>query len=317
MNKTIFYLCFILSFSAFSQSNLWTDKPMSDIPQDDLINYTTQVSDFNIYQLDEVVFINELQNAPLRSASTSSDVILELPYGENKFEVFEMFKVQTLSPQLASSYPSIQSYVGQGRGQNPDRVRITITPIGVYAKIYSNKGSVYINPMTKNGTFYKVFNSVDAEFAQMQCDFETQLGDQAQASTTAMSTSSIVDDSTLRTFRLAVATTAEYSQFHINEAGLNNGTDAQKKAAVLAAIAVSVDRVNGIMENDLAVTLQLIPNNDNIIFLDPATDPYSDVSTNPTTGTYLNQNITFLPGAVGNANFDIGHVLTTIGGGVA
>jgi len=292
---------------------------MQDIPQDDLIDYKTQVSNFNIYQLDEVVFINELQNAPLRSESTSSDVIIDLPYGKNKFEVFEMFKVQTLSPQLASSYPSIQSYVGQGRGQNPDRVRITITPMGVYAKIYSNKGSVYINPMTKNGTYYKVFNIENAIFPEMQCDFEEQVENQVQSNSSAMDSAAnlIVDDSTLRTFRLAVATTAEYSQFHINQAGLNNGTDAQKKAAVLAAIVVSVDRVNGIIENDLSTTLQLIPNNDTVIFLDPATDPYTDASANPSNGTLLNQNNGFLPGALGVSNFDIGHVLTTLGGGVA
>ena len=61
-----------------------------------------------------------------------------------------MFQVQTLAPELATNYPSIKSYVGKHRGSNADRIRLTVTPHGIYAKIFSSDGSIYINPMTKN-----------------------------------------------------------------------------------------------------------------------------------------------------------------------
>jgi hypothetical protein len=72
-------------------------------------------------------------------------------------------------------------------------------------------------------------------------------------------------------------------------------------------------RVNGVFEKDLALHLNMI-NNSNIIFYDPATDPYSDAtgmsSWNGELQNTLNTVIT-------NANYDIGHVFSTGGGGIA
>ncbi|RUM85066.1 MAG: hypothetical protein DSZ18_00140, partial [Candidatus Thioglobus sp.] len=56
----------------------------------------------------------------------------------------------------------------------------------------------------------------------------------------------------------------------------SNATDAQKKQAVLDALVVIVNRVNEVYEVDLAITFQLIPNNTAIIYLDGATDPYTN-----------------------------------------
>lgn len=316
MKKFIFALCILMPLISISQDNFWSGKTINDILEEDLINSETQVAKYNIYQLDEAQIKSALLDAPLRSESNSSTILLEMPYGDNKFGVFEFFEVQTLSPQLASDYPSIKSYVGKSRGQNSDRLRMTITPMGVYTKIFSNNGSIYINPMTKNGSFYKVFNLADAVFPEVKCYFNEDL--ETQATTAAMSSSAnLVNDSTLRTLRLAVATTAEYAQYHVNEAGLGGASEAQKKAAVLGAITQTVDRVNGILENDLAANLQLIPNNDSIIFLDTATDPFTDASNNPTTADLATENNAYLPTVIGNGNYDIGHVLSTIGGGVA
>jgi len=316
MKKFTFTICILMALHSFSQDNFWNIKNINNVPEGELIASDTQVAKYSVYQLDEAQIKVALLNAPLRSESNSSNILLRMPYGDNNFGVFEFFEVQTLSPELASNYPSIKSYVGKSRGQNSDRLRMTITPMGVYAKIFSNHGSIYINPMTKNGSLYKVFNLEDAVFPDIVCNFDEDI--ENQATNAVMSSSlNLVDDSTMRTLRLAVATTAEYAQYHVNEAGLGGASEAQKKAAVLGAVTQTVDRVNGILENDLATTLQLIPNSDSIIFLDPATDPFTDASNDPTTGDLATENNAYLPAAIGNANFDIGHVLTTIGGGIA
>ena len=57
----------------------------------------------------------------------------------------------------------------------------------------------------------------------------------------------------------------------------------------------------------------LVANNNNLIFLDGLTDPY----TNNNGGTMLSQNITTCNLIIGSANYDIGHVFSTGGGGVA
>ena len=66
----------------------------------------------------------------------------------------------------------------------------------------------------------------------------------------------------LRTYRLALACTGEYAQFH-------GGTVAN----VLSAMNTSMARVNGIYERDACLTMQIIANNDDIIYLNGNNDP--------------------------------------------
>lgn len=309
MNKIIFFLSVLVSVSAFSQDNFWTERDIQNIPQEDIINYETQVSNFSIYQLDDVLLKNTLQNAPLRFEQTNSDVIIEIPYSKGKFGFFEIFETQTLHPELAVKYPRIKSFVGKSRNDNGDRLRLTLTPQGIYGKIFSAQGSVYINPHTQNGKYFKVFYMEDASFPPLVCDFEDQLEEQAEQ---ASSSDNFVDDSTFRLYRFAGSASGEYSTFHVNQAGLSNGTITEKKAAVLAAMTVSLDRVIGITENELSTSFQFIPQTDTYIYLNPATDPFTN-QTN--TGITAQQNQTLLASI--SSSYDIGHVFSTAPGGVA
>jgi hypothetical protein len=100
----------------------------------------------------------------------------------------------------------------------------------------------------------------------------------------------------LRTYRLAVAATGEYTAFF-------GGT----VAGGLAAIVTSVNRITGVYESDLSVRLQLIANNNLIVYTNAATDPY----TNNNGSTLLTQNQSNLDNVIGSANYDIGHVYST------
>ena len=103
----------------------------------------------------------------------------------------------------------------------------------------------------------------------------------------------------LRTYRLAVAATGEYTQFH-------GGTVED----ALAAIATTMNRVNGVYERELSSRMILVDSNHLIIFTDPNTDPYGG-------GNSLGTNQTVVDNNIGNANYDIGHLMTQGGGGVA
>lgn len=99
----------------------------------------------------------------------------------------------------------------------------------------------------------------------------------------------LVDDQVLRKFRIAVSTTGEYTTFH-------GGT----VAGALAAINATITRVNEVFETDLGVTLELVANNDLIIFTDSATDPY---------GSSFNSQVqSTLTSVIGEANYDVGHL---------
>ena len=72
-------------------------------------------------------------------------------------------------------------------------------------------------------------------------------------------------------------------------------------------------RVNGVYEKDLAIRMILVANNDAIIYTDPNADPY----TNSNGSAMLGENTTNLNTVIMTANYDIGHVFSTGGGGVA
>ena len=114
--------------------------------------------------------------------------------------------------------------------------------------------------------------------------------DHSSAEDKGASAAKLADDQTLRTFRIAISATGEYTQYHGGSV-----------STALAAINATLTRVNEIFETDLAITLELVPNNDEVIFTNPDTDPY---------GSNLNaeaQNT--LDAIIGDANYDVGHVL--------
>jgi len=120
----------------------------------------------------------------------------------------------------------------------------------------------------------------------------------------------------LRTVRLAMACTGEYGLYHSQIQG--HGPNI---ADPLAAIVTVVSRANVVYEADMAVHFNLVANNDQLIFVDPLTDPY-DASCGGGGGTdcsgnLLEPNMDLLESVIGDANFDVGHLLTRIFGGVA
>ena len=84
-------------------------------------------------------------------------------------------------------------------------------------------------------------------------------------------------------------------------------------AGVMAEYNTAMARINGVFERDANITMQLVANNDQIIFLNAATDPF----TNNNIGGMLDQNQSVCDNTIGTTNYDIGHVFSTGGSGVA
>jgi hypothetical protein len=99
--------------------------------------------------------------------------------------------------------------------------------------------------------------------------------------------------SSLRTYRLAVAATAEYTQTYV-----------AAQSQVGDGVATTVNLVDAIFERDVAIRLVLIANEDQIIFTDAATDGYTSDNVN----SMISENQTKLDAVIGSANYDIGHV---------
>ena len=84
-------------------------------------------------------------------------------------------------------------------------------------------------------------------------------------------------------------------------------------SGALSAYVLTMNRVNGVYEREFAITMVLINNTHDLIFLDANSDPY----TNSSGSQMLGQNQSTVNSIIGSSNYDIGHVFSTGGGGIA
>ena len=267
------------------------------------------------FRLDEPTMRASLAKAPKPvnrsgaiTAGTAS-VSVPLPSGEMVDLVIE--ETAIMEAELAAQYPAIKAFVAYAKVPQIIDGRLDFTEQGFHAMFSTEQGVVMIDPRTDgNGarsyiSYYKHdYHPIDK--APMSCHVTGELSSgvgQPLLTTSTHSALASRSGSQLSTYRLAMAATGEYTQYQ-------GGT----VALALSAIVTTVNRVNSIYERDMAIHLQLVNNNNLIIYTNATTDPYDNDNTN---GVALTQNQSNLDAVIGSANYDIGHVVSTGGGGLA
>ncbi|MEZ5035043.1 MAG: M12 family metallo-peptidase [Chitinophagaceae bacterium] len=232
-------------------------------------------------------------------------LIMEIPMPNGKMAKFKVWESNIMSPGLAAKYPDMRQFLGQGIDDPYATIRFDYNPFtGFHGQILSAKtGRIMIDPYANGDLgFYMSYYSKDATSPDgFVCINEN---DNPVQNRQNLTTASCLGTD-LRTYRLALACTGEYA--HAVD-GANPTV-----AGVLAAMNTAVNRVTGVYENELSVRMELIPNNNLLVYLDGNTDPY----TNNSGFAMLSQNQTNVDNVIGSANYDIGHVFSTGGGGVA
>lgn len=260
-----------------SSKSLNVIKTKTDLPSNTLF-------DLNIEALKKA-----LQDSQLRGKSTNgSAVVMQFPNAQGTMESFRIVEAPVMHPDLAVKYPEIKSYAGQGIDDPTATIRFSVAPSGLQSmRLSGNSKTVFIEPYTTSGSVYTIYSrdQRSGTVDRLNCSVDK---DTPNFSGGAINQKN-ADDGVLRTYRLAVSTTGEYAQFH-------GGT----KAGAMAAINATMTRVNGIYETDFGVTMVLIANNDDVVYTNANTDPY--------TGSYNSQLQSTLTSVIGEANYDIGHV---------
>lgn len=250
----------------------------------------------------------EVANNSSNKSANANEIVLPMPNGSS--ERFVINETPVMEAALAKKYPHIKTFTGTSLDQSGSVVKIDIGDFGFNAMVMSSEGRYFIDPLnnyTKEN--YIVYYSRDLQADNsFTCYTEDtpesiSLREQRMSQLPANKSAAAVK---FRTYRLALACTGEY-------AVAATGTSSPTKSQVLSKMVTSVNRVNSVYELDVAVTMVLIANNDTLIFLSAANDPY----TNNDGATMLGQNQTTVTARVGSANYDIGHVFSTGGGGIA
>lgn len=246
-----------------------------------------------------------LQSAPLEKNvhPKNSNSVISLPMPDGTFLRFKFVESPVMEEGLAVQFPDIKTYMGQGIDDPYSSVRFDMTPLGFHAMIFSARGTVFIDPYAKgdNMNYISYFKADFRTDKTMTCELLDD-GHIADKIKQAPYSPDMLAEGELRTYRTVIACTGEYAAYF-------GGT----QAAALAAIVVSLNRVNGVYEKDVAVRMVLVANNISVVYTNASTDPY----TNNNGSTMLGQNQTTCTNVIGNANYDIGHVFSTGGGGVA
>lgn len=287
-------LVFIVGLYGFS-SELWREVAPDALG--DAAAAPIQPQRLRAWHLDIDGLERLLSQAP--SEGETLGLLVELPTPDGTLETFSVFDSPVMAPELAARFPEIRTFLVRSRS-SASRGRIDVTPQGFHAMIHSPNGTWFIDPYIPQSrdtaiSYYKRdYSRTDNDFTCLvEGDTPVQRPENAPL---------VPIEGELLTYRCAIACTGEYSTFHGGTVPL-----------VMAAIVTALNRVNEVYENDLAIRMILVPNNDLLVYLNAGSDPYS----NNSGSTMLGQNQTNVTSVIGSANYDIGHVFSTGGGGVA
>jgi len=315
-NFIFLFLILFCSISFAQNERFWQSTTVNNIPEQNRISYSGSIKNPIYLSLNIDALKSTLSAAPGRFSENVSAVKIDIPNPEGGFDIFEIYSTPTMAKSMADNLPEIKSYVGYNVSDRKHSLRITITPQGFYAMTTgSETGQTFINPYAKDSNVYILFSKQHLEKDVLD-NFSCEVLEEAEYEIkSAQGLPKFIDDGILRQYRFGVASTVEYSNFHWQAAGVSPGApDTDKKAAVQAAMVVTMDRVNEIYERDLGVTMQFISNNQDVIYLgNTSSDPY----TNNDGFAMLSENQTVFNNVIGAANYDIGHVFSTGGGGIA
>lgn len=301
MKKRILFVCALASCFTVFNAQRWeaVSQKTSQIRQGVEVQHS--------YRVDLKSLREMLRNAE-ETGKSATPVIISLPTVEGKIEKFAVYSNPVMDKSLADKY-QLGSYMGIGIDDPSKYLRFSTSPYDMQSMIIKDGIFQFIEPISTDkqtyGVFYKSKNDGEHGFKcdTSEHDFKdiNKLAANGKKMLSGVGITSRPTNTKYRDFRMALSVTGEYSQYQLTAAGTPaNATDDVKKGVVLAAMNNTMTRINGVFERDFGahLTVQNIPD---IIYLDPATDPYTG-----NLNLQLQQTLTTV---VGNANYDIGHVL--------
>ena len=309
---TITFLLLGVFHISFSQtapnSEHWSDISEADLNSQD--ERWIVPSKYRTLQLQFDLFSEYVRQAPLRNSvkAESESLVINIPLPDGSSQNFLISESPIMEAPLAEQYPGIKTFSGEGIDDPYARIYLDYTPSGFHAMILRPAGSVFIDPYYRGRTdIYTSYYKKDflvTEETKWECLFENteELIDKKEEKKKEIKIGTPKKRAAinLKTYRIAIAANGQYSDFHGNTI-----------SSVLAAINTALNRIRGVYETELAISFTLIATNELIICLSPCNDLGN------TSGALIGAIQSYIDTRIGSANYDVGHVFSTGGGGVA
>jgi subtilisin-like proprotein convertase family protein len=307
--KKIIFATILISLSSFTiaqkfiHKDYWVDiKNIKSLERENKVRYVKPTK-YRLVGIDFPMVKDVLDGAPHEREVLAEDskLFIEIPLPDNRSEVFSVVQTQIMEDALQAQNPDIKTFMGVSV-ENPNRkIFMDYTLAGFHGMIYDKGKLSFIEPLYKGETeYYQVYDKRDNTLRESPWICSTTSIEKEEKESPVLDFRANACNK-FRNYRLAIATTYEYSTYH-------GGT----LALVTSAVTTSVNRVSGVYTMEIGCRLTMVSNTNTLFSLTS-----SDAYTNTNGNTMLGQNQTECDTKIGTANYDIGHVFSTGGGGVA
>ena len=251
--------------------------------------WAAQVGNEAVYKLNTKKLKKALKKAPMEFGSADCKATMTVPMPDGTFTAICVEESPLLSPSLQKRNRKIQTYRGEGINDPSITARLDMTKSGFHAQLITPGGTVLVDPLPGKKKHYVSYWKNDLPGQAFPC-----LAEEFPAFGTAgtVGAFALPSGGELRTYRLIVTATGEYTQYF-------------GPANTVSQITTTVNRVTGVYEREVSVSFILEEVN---VYEDPLTDPFpaGDV----VNGDLLDQHQAELDAKYGAGAYDIGHIFT-------
>lgn len=296
-------LCLCIISLGFSQDQLW--QRVDSQKSLGIFTNQTDLPTKTVFTLDQDAMYKALSKAPLQKKGVVSNIIIPFPNADGTLENYNIYESPIMEPKLAKKYPNIKTYRGYST-TTTGIISFSISPKGIQSIRLGHGSSVFIEILSEKNSTYTVSNDMKNIVVSQNCGH----GHQYEHEDSPMHITSHqksapelknFDDNQIRTYRLAVSATYEYTQFHKGEE-----TEEEKiKENTIAAINATMTTVNTIYTEEVGIRFMLV-DNEKIIYTKP-NDPYNLLDSIPKIKTQVQDAIDT---NIGSDNYDVGQLFS-------
>lgn len=307
--RRIALFCIALVFSAVANAqskNHWKENKTPELVKaHKSVSRKSYPKAIKAFDLDIPAFQQEMMSI-VGKGKLSNKIRVSFPNADGVIEEFELVEASNFEPALQEKFPEIRAYSGKGITDPSSTIKVSLSPDGLQTMTFRvDKEDEFIEKYSDDKKTYAAFRSQRKPGAlPWDCTTKAEQQMVSAINDQVMTLNTIArSGNNMKTMRLAQSCNAEYANYF----GAFSSADVAK---VLAAFNATLTRCNGIYEKDLALHLDLVAASTNVIYYNPATDPYS--TTLSTWNSSLQNTLTTV---IGEANYDIGHMFGSTGGG--
>ncbi len=301
------FIFFITSISAQEYPNYWKLVQEADLSPGLLKSIEHLPANSSIYELNFQAlmahFLLKREKTPI-----SEDLIINVgfPLISGEIKPYKLHESTSLNSVLKNKYPKIMSFTGNLKSDQSTKIKLHTYNSSLRGTIRLPNNDLWkFYRLDGEKDFYVFFEASEMMETTYDC-FNDELLSTVEPLKSEFSGMKIADDGFIRQYRLALTTTAEYSDFVLQYLGVDPGeSQPVKTAAVLSELNAMVAYLNSIYERELAISFELVAGNDAIIFFDTATDGL----THNNRSLLFSENQAVQDALILSANYDIGHLL--------